>query len=219
MDVIEYFYSAHSAYAYLGSSHLLRLARAHQRRIVHLPIFLTPVIEAAGAVAFSQRTPAHVDYFFRREIERWSQFRSAPVMAGIPTHHHNDMSLANGLLIAGDRQGLDIDRLAHALLEAHWRDDADLADTNTLDRIARGVGIDPAPLLEAATTAAVQAQYQANTVQAIRRSVFGSPTYFLDGDMFYGQDRLEILERALQQPFPGRTGIGPSSQLPEGPGT
>jgi 2-hydroxychromene-2-carboxylate isomerase len=43
-----------------------------------------------------------------------------------------------------------------------------------------------------------------NTEEAINRSVFGSPTYFVDGDMFYGQDHLEIVERALQQPFAGR---------------
>jgi 2-hydroxychromene-2-carboxylate isomerase len=47
----------------------------------------------------------------------------------------------------------------------------------------------------------VQRQYQANTDEAIRRSVFGSPTYFVDGDMFYGQDRLEMVERALAKPY------------------
>jgi 2-hydroxychromene-2-carboxylate isomerase len=47
----------------------------------------------------------------------------------------------------------------------------------------------------------VQQAYRANTEEAIRRAVFGSPTYVVDGDMFYGQDRLELVERALQRPF------------------
>lgn len=107
------------------------------------------------------------------------------------------------MLIAGLEQGLDIDQLAHAMLETHWRDDADLADAATLAALARRLGLDPEPLLRAATSPAVQATYEANTEEAIRRSVFGSPTYFVDGDMFYGQDHLAQVERALRQPYAG----------------
>ena len=57
------------------------------------------------------------------------------------------------------------------------------------------------PLIEAAASPKVRAVYEANTVEAMDRSVFGSPTYFVDGDMFYGQDRLEMVERALRQPY------------------
>jgi 2-hydroxychromene-2-carboxylate isomerase len=87
------------------------------------------------------------------------------------------------------------------MLEAHWRDDADLADAATLARIARGAGYAPEPLLEAAGSPEVRATYDANTEEAVRRSVFGSPTYVVDGDMFYGQDRLEMVERALRRPY------------------
>ena len=89
------------------------------------------------------------------------------------------------------------------MLEAHWRDDADLVDEPTLARLCRECDIDPAPLLDAAGSPEILAIYAANTEEAIARSVFGSPTYFVDGDMFYGQDRLEMVERALQQPFAG----------------
>ncbi len=64
-------------------------------------------------------------------------------------------------------------------------------------------GVDPEPLLEAALSLEVQAVYASNTEEAIERSVFGSPTYFVDGDMFYGQDHLEMVERALERPFAG----------------
>jgi len=58
-------------------------------------------------------------------------------------------------------------------------------------------------LLDAALSPETRAVYEANTTEAIRRSVFGSPTYFVHGDMFYGQDRLELVERTLKQPFDG----------------
>jgi 2-hydroxychromene-2-carboxylate isomerase len=87
------------------------------------------------------------------------------------------------------------------MLESHWRDDADLADEATLVELGKRAGLDPIPLLDAASSDEVQAIYEANTREAIARSVFGSPTYFVDGDMFYGQDRLEMVERALRQPY------------------
>ncbi|MEL0018327.1 MAG: DsbA family protein, partial [Rickettsiales bacterium] len=105
---------------------------------------------------------------------------------------------------AGLLEGVDVDALAHRMLEAHWRDDADLADPGTLSRLAREAGIQaPEMLLAAATSPEVAAIYEANTAEAIERSVFGSPTYFVDGDMFYGQDHLELVARALKQPFQG----------------
>jgi len=203
MADIEYFYSAHSAFAYLGSARFMEIAAGAGRRIVHRPMDLNRVVAAAGSTAFRDRNDKYRAYYFGREIRRWSEERNAPVMDGRPTHHDKDMTLPNCFLIASSAAGQNIDRLAHALLEAHRRDDADLADAPTLAALARSVGLDPAPLLQAATTPDIRAIYEANTAEAIERSVFGSPTYFVDGDMFYGQDRLEMVERALRQPYAG----------------
>ena len=201
MAEIEYFYSAHSAFAYLGSARFMEISRAANRRIAHRPMDLRKVVAVTGPGPTNGLTPARRAYFSGREIERWAEFRSAPVMQGIPVHHANDMTLANGMLIAGLLQETNIDRLAHGMLEAHWRDDADLADSDTLTRLGVEAGLDPRPLLDAALSAEVLAVYGANTEEAIERSVFGSPTYFVDGDMFYGQDHLELVERALERPF------------------
>ncbi|MFP6775022.1 MAG: 2-hydroxychromene-2-carboxylate isomerase [Alphaproteobacteria bacterium] len=204
MPEIEYFYSAHSAYAYLGSARFMAIAKAAGRTITHRPNDLRRVVPASGSTPFSERSKGHYAYFFRREIDRWAEERSAPVMAGRPTYHDNDMTLCNGMLIAGLVQDKNIDQLAHVMLESHWRDDSDLADRDTLVSLAKRVDMDPEPLLDAALSDEVQAIYEANTVEAIERSVFGSPAYFVDGDMFYGQDRLEMVERALRQPYTKR---------------
>lgn len=200
---VEYFYAAHSAFAYLGSAHFSAIVTAAGRRIAHRPVDLRRVVAEGGAVPFGRRTRAHAAYYFGREIERWSEERGAPWLGRIPTHHANDITLPNCMLIAGLVRGIVIDGLAHAMLEAHWRDDADLADRDTLAAIGRDAGVDPVPLLDLALSPEVKAIYQANTDEAIRRSVFGSPTYFVDGDMFYGQDRLDMVERALRKPYAG----------------
>ncbi len=203
MSGIEYFYSAHSAFAYLGSARLMEIAAAAGATIVHKPVDLLRVMVESGAGSTRERGGRHRDYYFGREIERWSEWRNAPVVTGMPTYHYNDTALCNGMLIAGIGQGQNVDRLAHRMLEAHWRDDADLADRETLVRLAKEIDLDPAPLLDAALSPEVAAVYLANTEEAIRRSVFGSPTYFVNGDMFYGQDHLEFVERALKLPFKG----------------
>ena len=150
---IEYFYSAHSAFAYLGSRRFMEIAAAAGRKIVHKPYYLNRGIAGVGSVPTRERPQNHRAYYFRREIDRWSEHREAPVMPGYPTHHWADMTLANCMLIA------------------------------------------------AANTIEIAEIYGANTDEVIKRSVFGSPTYFVDGDMFYGQDHLEMVERALERPY------------------
>lgn len=204
MSEIEYFYAAHSVYAYIGSRRLMEIARTAGRPLRHKPYDLRRGMEGIGGTPFRQRSKAHYAYFFGREVVRWSEHRGVPMLGRRPTHHDNDIGLPNCVLIAAQERGDNVDELAHALLEAHWREDADLADAATLARLAKGIGADAEALLAAAGSAPIRAIYEANTNEAIRRSVFGSPTYFVDGDMFYGQDHLEMVERALKTPYQGR---------------
>ena len=140
------------------------------------------------------------DHFFRREMERWAEFRGV-IMPGRPSNHHHSPDLSNKMLIAAMGTGQNVDRLAHRMLEAHWGEGADLADPAALLRIAGDVGLDGQAWLDLADTPDVNAAYATNTDEAIARGVPGSPTYFVDGDMFYGQDRLGLVAWAMKQPF------------------
>jgi 2-hydroxychromene-2-carboxylate isomerase len=211
MKDIEYFYSAHSLYAYIGARRLMEIAAAYRCRIVHRPMDLREVVAQSGAVPFGKRTQAHKNYFFGREMERWAEERKVAIMKSFPRHHAKDITLPNCLLLAAIATDVDVGALSHRLLEAHWVEDADLSDAETLKRLAGDVGLDGEKLLAVANSHKVLAQYEANTQEAVSRSVFGSPTYFIDGDMFYGQDRLEMVERALKQPY-ARTGVGGAPQ-------
>ena len=104
------------------------------------------------------------------------------------------------ILALGDR-GADVDRMAHGLLEAHWRDDADLSCRKSLGQIAETLGHDAESLLALAASVPIQDKLRSNSDWAREYIVFGSPTYIVDGDPFYGQDRLELVDRALSQPF------------------
>lgn len=206
---IDYFYSAHSAYAYLGAQTLYQICARHGATLNHRPILLSPVVEAAGGLPFAGRTQAHVDYFFGREIERWAEWRNVPVIRNRPTYHDNPLDLANGLIIAAQQEGEDVDALSFAILQAHWRDDADHANPATLAALATELGLDAQSLLAQAVSVSVQGRHAENTQQAIDIGLFGSPTYVVNGDPFYGQDRLEFVDRALAQPFPPTTWENP----------
>jgi 2-hydroxychromene-2-carboxylate isomerase len=200
MSEVEYFYSAHSAYAYLGSAAFMKIAAAAGRSIIHKPIDLNRAMASYGSTAFRERSVKQRDHFFRREMERWAEFRGV-AMPGRPSNHHHSPDLSNKMLIAAMGAGQNVDRLAHRMLEAHWAEGADLADPVALLWIAGDVGLDGQAWLDLADTPDVNAAYVANTDEAIAQGVPGSPTYFVDGDMFYGQDRLDLVARAMKQPF------------------
>jgi 2-hydroxychromene-2-carboxylate isomerase len=204
MAEIEYFYAAYSGYAYLGSRKFLKIAAQGDHTIKHKPFDLRVSMDAIGGQPLGERTEGNLEYFFGRELERWSEFRDAPILKRSPTYHGNSINPSNTMLIAALVKGVNIDKLAHEMMEQHWAHDCDLANVNTLASIARRVGIDPLPLLEISSSQEVLKIYEKNTREAIERSVFGSPTYFIDGDMFYGQDHLELVERALIEPFSQR---------------
>lgn len=209
MATVTYVYSAHSAYAYLGSAELSRICTAHGATLVHRPILLSPVVEQQGSLPFAARTQAHVDYFFGREIERWAEYRAVPIIRQRPTHHDADYSLASGMILALGDRGAAVDDMAHRLLKAHWRDDIDLSDRAALSLVAQAAGHDAGQLLTDAASEAVQSKLHANNDWAKVQNVFGSPTYIVDGDAFYGQDHLALVDRALQQPFAPSTWRNP----------
>jgi 2-hydroxychromene-2-carboxylate isomerase len=197
---IDYYYSTRSIYAYFGAERIVALARAAGRTLVHKPVDLSRVVPASGSLAFEQRPVSHKRYFFGREIERWSETLGIPVIVD-PVHHFGDRTWSAGFVIAAQQQGADVDTLHTAILRALWQDDRDLGDPQVLSQIALEAGLDPAPLHAAAHSAAVQATFVQNSEEAVTRGVFGSPTYIVDGDMVYGQDRLMMVERALKRPF------------------
>ena len=200
MKTIDCYYSVRSVYAYFGAPRITALAERFGRRLRHRPIDLSQVVPAAGSLPFAQRSATLRDYQFGRELERWSEWLGMPVILE-PVHHYGDRDLPSGLLLAAQDAGVDVDALSAAMLTALWRDDRDIADRAVLAEIAREVGIDAAPLLDRALAPDVQAEFAACTADAIRLGVLGSPTYVVDGELFYGQDRLMFVERQLERPF------------------
>lgn len=199
MTTISHYFSGHSLYAYLGLGALLELADQTGVQIDHKPMDLHKVMEAAGSSPFEARNPDQLRYFFGVDASRWAEYRSVATMGRIPTHHMKSYDPVNKALISAQVRDANIGPLALSLLRVHWSEDADLTDKDVLAGSLRLAGHNANEVLDAMDSDEIETLYEQNTQSAISQRVLGSPTYFVGDEMFYGQDRLELLAWRLSK--------------------
>jgi 2-hydroxychromene-2-carboxylate isomerase len=189
------YYALQSPWTYLGWARLRELvartgAAAHYRPVQNGPLF-----EASGTLPLARR-PKQRQAYRLMELRRWREHLGVSLNLH-PKYFPVDESLAARMAIAHGRRGGDVAALSQAMMAAVWAGERDLADRATLLEIARERGADGPALLEAAHDPAVQSDYDANTRLAIEQGVFGVPTCVIEDWLFWGQDRLDFVERAL----------------------
>jgi 2-hydroxychromene-2-carboxylate isomerase len=192
---IDYYFSPVSPWSYLGHERFRALARRFGAAIRYKPADFGKIFAASGGLPVAQR-PKQRQAYRLVELERWRDFLGLPLTLQ-PKHFPVPAELAARLIIAAERQERDPGDIAAALMRACWAEERDISDAATLQEIADRAGFDGAALLAAAQGAEAQDDYARNTAEAIERQVFGAPTYLLDGEIFWGQDRLDFLERKL----------------------
>jgi 2-hydroxychromene-2-carboxylate isomerase len=195
------FYTLSSPWAYLGGPKLQDIVRRHRAKLVLKPFDFQEVVPKTGGVPIRTRPQPRRDYH-AVELARWRDYLGLPLNL-TPRHYPmanpapNWNKHAGWMVIAAQQAGLDAFPLSHAILRALWAEEADISDAATRRRIADENGYDGAALLAAEGSEAVQAEYRANGEEAERLGVFGSPTVIIDGELFWGQDRLDFVDRAL----------------------
>ncbi|HEY1397383.1 2-hydroxychromene-2-carboxylate isomerase [Roseateles sp.] len=195
--VIDYFFAPISPWTYLGHERFAAIARDAGATVRLIPIDLIKLFAVSGGLPLAQRPPQRQAYRLL-ELRRFSQHLGLPMNvepACFPVAPHK----AARLIIAVDQaDGADAAmRLTGALLRAVWEQQRDIADDTTLTAILGEQGL-AAERLVRSTADDIGAQYDANTQRAIDAALFGAPSYVLDGELFWGQDRLDFLQRALK---------------------
>ena len=194
---IDYFYAPTSPWTYLGGVRFEELAGRHGASVRHMPVDMAKVFSVSGGLPLSKRAPQRQAYRLA-ELARWRDHLGIPLTLQ-PRHFPAPMYPAAGMLIAARDGGLDCGRLANAMLRAVWVEERDLGDADTLIAVAGENGLDGKALLAEAESQRVKEAFEAATDEAIERSVFGAPTYIYKDQMFWGQDRLDFLDRALSR--------------------
>lgn len=191
---VDYYFSPISPYSYLGHPKFASIVARHGAAVTLVPIDLMQVFPATGGLPVPKRAPERQAYRLV-ELARWSKHLDMPLTLH-PKHWPTADAAASRLIIAADQAGADAMGLAFALMRACWAEERDVADKATLAEIADACGIGRA-VLAAADAPDVEERRLALTRQAIDRQVFGAPFYVVNGEMFWGQDRLDFVDRAL----------------------
>ncbi len=195
---VDYFMTPASPWTYLGHDRFVALASKHGATVRVLPTDLSKVFPVSGGLPLAKRAAQRQAYRLV-ELKRWREFLGMPLNLQ-PKFGASPVDLACRWILAareaGEAGALD---LAGALLRARWAEERDVADTATLAAIAAACGQDAERIAARAGSAEIAAAYDACTQEAIERQVFGAPTYVYRDELFWGQDRLDFLDRALAQ--------------------
>ena len=201
MIEVSCFYSLSSPWAYFAGPRMVEIARRHHAQLILKPYDFQAVVTQTGGVPLRTRPPARRTYH-ALELERWRNYLGMPMNLQ-PKYYPElvsdpDWNKRPGwMVIAAQERSLDAARLSHALLRALWAEERDTAQPEVRIAVANENGLDGAALHAAETSASVQALYRQYSDEAVAQGIFGAPIFVLDGERFWGQDRLDFLDRAL----------------------
>jgi len=192
---IDYYFSIPSPWAYIGHALFEDVAASHRLKINYKPVILVDLFSETGGVPLAQRHPARQRYRLM-ELQRWRAKRGLKLNIH-PQHWPFNARLADGVVIAALAAKLNPEPFLRSAFVGVWEKQLDLADEATVVRLADEAGLPGEKLVAHSKSDEVEKLYEQNRQDAIATGVFGSPAWVLDGEVFWGQDRIELLTDAL----------------------
>jgi len=192
---IDYYFTSLSPFTYLGHQTLLQIAEQHEVKIQFKPVKLGQVFGESGAKPLPERPKCRQEYRLV-ELKRWAKKRELAINLH-PAHFPTDPTLADRCVIALQESGQDAGAFINQVLAACWVEDKNIADADVLRELLTVLKFNADEVIQQAQFQSTQVVYDANTLDAIELGVLGAPSYMLDGEQFWGQDRLELLAETL----------------------
>ncbi|NGX95194.1 MAG: 2-hydroxychromene-2-carboxylate isomerase [Candidatus Afipia apatlaquensis] len=193
---IDYYFSIQSPWAYIGHALFQDLAAAHQLKVNYKPVLLVNVFSETGGLPLAKRHPARQRYRMM-ELQRWRDKRGLKFNLK-PQFFPGDPRLPDGVAVAVTVAGLNPEPFMRRAFAGLWEQELNLADPATVAKLADESGLPGEKLVAQAVSDEISAAYEQNRQDAIAAGVFGSPCWVLDGEVFWGQDRIELLADALK---------------------
>ena len=193
---IDYYLAPQSPWTYLGHERFAEIAKAAGATVNVLPVDLGRVFPVSGGLPLAKRAPQRQAYRLV-ELKRFSEYLGRPLNVQ-PRYFPVDGHDAAKLIIAVDSaDGSDAAmKIAGAVLRGVWVEQRNIADPAVLQAMLDQTGL-AARRLDDSQSQAVHERYEADSQRAIEAGVFGAPSYVVEGELFWGQDRLDFLERRL----------------------
>ena len=194
MKHIDYYLSLASPWSYLGHERLLKIAEEHQASISIYPVDLSIVLPATGGIPLPKRSQQRKDYRMQ-ELTRWREFLEVPLTLQPKYFPVSDQIAAAMVLAIREKDANQAIQFAGCCLRAIWVEERDISDRSTLVSIAKENNVDGEALMEQEET--MLSSRRADSEAAIERGVYGAPTYIVEDEVFWGQDRLDFVDRKL----------------------
>lgn len=194
---MDYFASLNSPWTHLGAPRLETVAARHGATVRIYPVDFGTIFPASGGLPVTKRSPQRQAYRMQ-ELERWRAYLGIPIQL-TPRFFPADESLAAQCVIAaretlGDEPAV---ALAHRVLKALWEEERDTSDRATVAALIGEVGLDAEAVLALGAEMQWAERRASDTQAALARGVFGAPSYVVGEEVFWGQDRLDFLDRRL----------------------
>jgi 2-hydroxychromene-2-carboxylate isomerase len=193
---IDHYFSIQSPWAYIGHKLLRDLVSTYDLKVNHKPVLLMELFSETGGLPLVKRHPVRQRYRML-ELQRWREKRGLNFHLK-PAHAPFDGRLVDGMVIGAIEAGHDPDPFITKAFDAVWENQQNLLDPATLIKIADECGLPGKKLFERSGSSEISAAYEQNRQDALEAGVFGSPAYVLGGEVFWGQDRIELLADALK---------------------
>lgn len=195
--IVDYYFTASSPWTYLGHDRFVALAKQHGATVNVKPVDFGKVFPVSGGLPLKQRAPQRQAYRLI-ELRRWSAHLGVPINLQPKFFPVPGDVAARWILAAAEEQGMGAAlALAGAFMRAVFVEERNISDAATAVAIASEQQLDAAKLGARADSPEIAARYDALSQEAIERQVFGAPTYVYRDEPFWGQDRLDFLDRAL----------------------
>ncbi len=203
MARVEFFYDYSSPWTYLAFTRIEEVCRAHEAELVWRPILVGGIFNTVNPSVYQSReqpVPAKARYL-AKDLRDWARFQNVTITFPPTVFPVNSVKALRGALVALE-EGC-IGRYSAAVFRTYFGEDRDISQDAVLRAIVDEVGLDPAAFFAAIATPACKERIRSNTDECVHRGGFGSPTIFLGDDMYFGNDRLVLVEAALQRAASG----------------
>ncbi len=195
--IVECFFDCSSPWTYLGFEALTAAASEDGFAIRWRPFLVGGVFNTVNPSVYEMRSKPVVPKarYFTKDLHDWIR-RSGLAIRWTPSIFPINSARAMRACLVADAQGA-CEPLARRIFELYWGEDRDIAAPDVLAEACAAAGLDPQATLEAADGPEARAQLRANTEELITRGGFGTPTFFVGDDMYFGQDRIILVREAL----------------------
>jgi len=193
---LEFFYDCSSPWTYLAFTKIEDVARRHDAELIWRPILVGGLFNTVNPSVYENRArpvPAKSRYYVK-DLADWARFYGLKIgnPAVFPV---NSVKAMRGAFVANEHRV--IARYSRLVFESYWGEDKDISRDDVLREIVRQTGLDEKEFFTKIASDEYKARLRANVEELIARGGFGSPTMFVDGSMFFGNDRLPLVEHEL----------------------